>query len=252
MSHGRNNPQAGNDPLNDPLAGTIEPVLAALDELRKTRGRPESSLQRAVRAARSAAGSVRRGIGALIDRALHPTRRERALENLRSLPPVGSVLFVCHGNIYRSPYAEAVFRRWAAENGGPPTLSAGFVGPDRPAPAASIDLARSRGMDLSGHRSQLLTPPLVGSSELIVVMSAEQKREIRNRFGYPARRLVVLGDLDPQAGERRTLIDPWNRPVEVLISAADRIERCVQVLVQELPTAARSAPVDPSVDPDQS
>ena len=197
---------------------------------------------------------MRRGAGALIDRTLRPVRRKRALTNLRSLPPVGSVLFVCHGNIYRSPYAEAAFRRRTLENGGPPTQSAGFVGPDRPVPAASIELARSRGMDLTGHRSQLLTAALVGSSELILVMSEEQKRTIRDRFGYPSRRLVVLGDLDPQAGERRTLIDPWNRPVEVLISAADRIERCVQVLVEELAAGAvvGSAPPATSDDPDQS
>lgn len=253
MSNGQNSPQAGSNPPDDSVVGTGEPVVAALDANRKTRGRPEGTLRRAAGAARSAAGSVRRGIGALVDRALRPGRRASALKNLRSLPPVGSVLFVCHGNIYRSPYAEAVFRRWTEERGGPPTLSAGFVGPDRPAPAASIELARSRGMDLTEHRSQLLTAALVGSSELIVVMSAEQKREIRERFGYPARRLLVLGDLDPLGGERRTLIDPWNRPVEVLISAADRIERCVQVLVEELApeVMAGSTSSGRSGDPDQ-
>src|SRR5690606_22380264 len=112
--------------------------------------------------------------------------------------------------------------------------SAGFVGPDRPAPTASVELARTRGLDLTAHRSQLLTAPLVGSSELIVVMSGIQKREICNRFGYPARRVLVLGDLDPRSGERRSVIDPWNRPPEVLVAAADRIERCLEVLTQEL------------------
>ena len=220
-----------------PLAGSSranEPTVASIPHDHLTRAQPEGALRRAVRGARSVAGSVRRQVAALSDRAMHPRRRKRALEALRSLPPVNSVLFVCHGNIYRSPYAEATYRRWAEKHGGPAALSAGFVGPDRPAPSASVELARSRGMDLTAHRSQLLTAPLVGSSGLIVVMSGEQKREICNRFGYPARRVLVLGDLDPESGERRTVIDPWNRPPEVLRSAADRIERCVQVLTEEI------------------
>lgn len=219
-----------------------QPTVAALPHDRLTRAQPQGALRGALRGARSAAGSVRRRVAALSDRALHSGRRKRALESLRSLPSIDSVLFVCHGNIYRSPYAEAVFRRWSEARGGPPALSAGFVGPDRPAPSTSVELARSRGMDLTAHRSQLLTAPLVGSSGLIVVMSAVQKREICNRFGYPARRVLVLGDLDPDSGERRTLVDPWNRPPEVLVAAADRIERCVAVLTEELEARLAGSP----------
>lgn len=189
----------------------------------------------ALRTARSAAGGIRRRAALAIDRALHPRRRNQALDVLHSLESPASVLFVCHGNIYRSPYAEAAFRARMGERGaGIVIQSAGFVGPDRPVPQASLELARSRGLDLAQHRSQLLTKPLVGASELIVVMSAEQKQQINQRFGYPLRRLLVLGDLDPEGSERRTIIDPWNRPPEALHAAVDRIERCVEVLVETL------------------
>lgn len=184
-----------------------------------------------LRLLRAAAGRARRGARAVVDRLLHPRRRGRALDVLRSLPRVENVVFVCHGNIYRSPYAEAFFRARVEEGGGRCTIcSAGFVGPDRPAPDPSQELARSRGLDLSAHRSQLLNPAIVRAANLIVVMTAAQKSEIVRRFGYPERRVLVLGDLDPQADEGRDVIDPWNRPPEVLVQAADRIERCTEIL----------------------
>ena len=198
-----------------------------------TVGAPAMGLSRIARAARSVAGAARRRAALAIDRALHPRRRRQALATLASLPPPDSVLFVCHGNIYRSPYAEAAFRKRIGPNRSSVSVqSAGFVGPDRPVPDASLELARSRGLDLSQHRSQLLTAPLVAGSGLIVVMSAEQKQQINQRFGYPSRRLIVLGDLDPEGTERRTIIDPWNRPPEALHAAVDRIERCVGELVE--------------------
>lgn len=155
---------------------------------------------------------------------------------MRALGQVERVLFVCHGNIYRSPYAEAAFVSHLL----PPmrervvAVSAGFVGPGRPAPTESVELARRQGLDLTAHRSQLLTPALVKESDLVVVMSANQEEEICRRFSYPRRRVLVLGDLDPDPIETRDVADPWNQPVEVLVASAARVTRCTRELVAEL------------------
>jgi len=113
-------------------------------------------------------------------------------------------------------------------------LSGGFVGPGRPAPEESQNLARARELDLSGHRSQLLTPGLVRSAELVVVMSGEQAREVSRRFGYPSQRVLVLGDLDPRPIRTREITDPWHQPVEILESSTTRITRCTQPLADLL------------------
>lgn len=149
------------------------------------------------------------------------------------------VLFVCHGNIYRSPYAEAAFlHQLPAElRERMHAASAGFVGPGRPAPAESVALAATHGLDLTPHRSQLLTPELVKGSDLVVVMSAAQEDEICRRFSYPRRRVIVLGDLDTDPIQTRDVADPWNRPAQVLESSAARVTRCTQELAREISAA---------------
>src|SRR5262245_49404600 len=94
-----------------------------------------------------------------VDRALHPFRHRAALLRVRERPP-RTILFVCHGNICRSPFAAAAAVRRFADIGGDAAAigSAGFIGPGRPCPPTAQEAARAAGVDLSWHRSSLLTP----------------------------------------------------------------------------------------------
>jgi protein-tyrosine-phosphatase len=166
------------------------------------------------------------------DRALHSARRARAAKTCRGLVPV-SVVFVCHGNICRSPFASALFVRLAA--GLLParvaTASYGFVSPGRKAPSIALAAAAKRGLDLSRHRSRLVTPKAVREAGLVVVMDAAQARALR-RVGTSNVPVVVLGDLDPLPIETRTIVDPWGASEEVFEASYDRIERCVRELIR--------------------
>jgi protein-tyrosine-phosphatase len=183
-------------------------------------------------------GRARRRLQEVVEGGLHPRRRRSARQKVRSLGSVQRVLFVCHGNIYRSPYAEAVFRSLlpVEMQRHIVALSAGFVGPGRPAPDSSVALAQQRGLDLTPHRSQLLSPALVKESHLVVVMSPAQEAEICRRFDYPGRRVLVLGDLDPEPIRTREVADPWNQPHQVLEESTLRVTRCVRELVAALAT----------------
>ncbi len=159
---------------------------------------------------------------------LHGWRRGRVRRRLARRPPPRAILFVCHGNICRSPYAAAVARQVL----GPAVAidSAGFIGPDRPSPPEAAAVARERGVDLGAHRSQLVADPLVAAAGLIVVMDPAQRRRIVRRSPGSRGSVVLLGDLDPEPITRRAIPDPVDRPPEVFRSTFDRIERCVQDL----------------------
>jgi protein-tyrosine-phosphatase len=166
------------------------------------------------------------------DRALHPLRRWAQQRRLQPARLPRAVLFVCHGNICRSPYAAHAFQRML-----PPVLqesiligSAGFFGPDRASPAAALQAAALRGVDLGDHRAVLVNVEVVRAMDLIVVMEAVQRDQITLWHGADPRRVVVLGDLDPRPIDTRTIRDPILQPVEVFSATYERIDRCVAEL----------------------
>ena len=99
--------------------------------------------------------------------------------------PVVSVLFVCMGNICRSPTAEGVFRRLLADAGLEGQVrvdSAGTHGyhigapPDRRAAAA----AKARGFDLSGLRARRVVDGDFEAFDLIVAMDSDNLADLRS------------------------------------------------------------------------
>jgi protein-tyrosine phosphatase len=90
-----------------------------------------------------------------------------------------SVLFVCLGNICRSPTAEAVFRA-LAEGRGLHIDSAGTSGwhdGGRSDPRASAE-ARRRGYDMSAIRSRKVTTADFDTFDLIIAMDRQNLRDL--------------------------------------------------------------------------
>jgi len=170
------------------------------------------------------------------DRLLHPLRRRKALEALGGRRRPKTVLVVCHGNICRSPFAAALLDRELAALG-IAVHSAGFLGFNRPPPAEAVAAAGRYDVDLSSHRSRLVTVELVRASDLIVVMDPIQRRLVCERFGRRSIDVMVLGDFDPEAVEMRTVRDPVSESRAVFDEVYERIQRCVRQLAGVLGSA---------------
>jgi protein-tyrosine phosphatase len=158
---------------------------------------------------------------------LHPLRRRRAIAALRGRPRPRKVLVVCHGNICRSPVAGALLARELAPLG-IDVRSAGFIGFDRPAPDEAMAAAQCHDVDLSSHRSRLVTGALVRATDLMVAMDPSQRRLLCERYGCRPSDVVILGDFDPDAVETRTIRDPIDEDREVFAAVYERIARCVR------------------------
>jgi protein-tyrosine phosphatase len=109
--------------------------------------------------------------------------------------------------------------------------SAGWVPGGRPSPPQAVREAARRGVDLSSHRSRLVTNLAIQRAGLTIVMSPDQARTVRRVSGINPLRVVLLGDLDPEAIHGRTIVDPMGGPDSLFVESFDRLERCVRELV---------------------
>ncbi len=149
------------------------------------------------------------------------------------------MLFLCQGNLYRSPYAAAVFQAAlpAALRDSVRVASAGFMGSGRSVPTRVSTLAATRGFALGSHRSRLVSTEAIAAADLIVVMEPAIRKAVCKRFGKHASSVLILGDLDPRGTDPRAIADPALRSPERLAECFARIERCTTTLVYAIRSA---------------
>jgi len=127
-----------------------------------------------------------RVVGAILN---VPAARRRATAHARAaLRRADAVLFVCLGNICRSPLAEHYARRVL-----PAAIKVRSSGlyprPNRPSPEPAIVAARELGIDLSNHRADVLTEETVSGTDVIFSFDDSVHQEIRRRFPSARRKL---------------------------------------------------------------
>lgn len=141
-------------------------------------------------------------------------------------PPVAlpAILVVCQGNICRSPMTVALLVAEARRRGLAVSVSsAGFWVDGEPASAEAVRVMAERGLDITDHRSRVVTPELVRAHDLVVAAERELARRIITLVDEPdtVTRVHTLGglvaglDALDDATRRRTAGDPTARAVAV-------------------------------------
>lgn len=145
-----------------------------------------------------------------------------------------TVIFVCTGNTCRSPTAEAIARRLAAERGMDVTFASAGAGAAEGLPASdgAVLVAMERGLDLSGHRSRPLAPELGSGDALFLGMTPSHVAGVR--AVVPGARAELLDAYASGAASTRSIADPFGGDLAGYRVAANQLEELLPAVLDRL------------------
>ena len=137
-----------------------------------------------------------------------------------------SVLFVCYGNICRSPMAEGFLKKMLEDYSGSmkvEVFSAGLNAFGGPPTREARVVMRERGIDISSFASKQLTEELIEKADLVLTMEKSHKDRITSWNLESESKVFTLKEF---AGENDDfdIGDPYGRGIVAYEACAKEIE----------------------------
>ena len=116
-----------------------------------------------------------------------------------------NIVFVCHGNICRSPIAEYVFKYLARKDGSDALYSISSAGVSSEEEGNDIyppakQVLRRHAVPFSQHHAHRITDKEFHDADIVIALDSSNLRALRRRFGDDGRIRMLLG---------RDVADPW-------------------------------------------
>jgi protein-tyrosine phosphatase len=160
------------------------------------------------------------------------------------------ILFVCTANIARSPLAEYAFQKALADRGVTSVLaeSAGTMACDgSPAASMSVKEGARRGLNLSRHRSRLLTRQMVKEAEMVLVMERHQYDHTLALVPGASEKTFMLASFIPGRDDDE-IADPYGGDAEYFRQALDDIVEAVEALADKVAKNLEGYPAGDGAD----
>src|SRR5256714_10182096 len=149
----------------------------------------------------------------------------------RAFQIVKSVLFVCTGNICRSPIAEGIFRQMLGNRKDIEVASAGVHAVrGQPPSLYAVQVCEEEGVDISGLRSQPLSAALIDQATHIFAMTGAHLETIQMLFPDGAEKSYLLREFE----EPGTTV--WRDVPDPIGMGRDVYEVCARTIKNALPS----------------
>jgi len=145
-----------------------------------------------------------------------------------------TILFLCTGNVCRSPMAEGLFRHAVKGRGDFRVLSAGLGAMDgQPPTHFSVQAMREIGLDISQQRSRALTADMVRAADYIFGMTHSHVDTVALLYPQQAEKTFLLREFDETLEPyEKDVSDPIGSPYEVYVDCRNQIELGIATILK--------------------
>ncbi len=145
-----------------------------------------------------------------------------------------TILFLCTGNICRSPMAEGLFRQAVRGRGEFRVLSAGLGAEDgHPPTNHSVQAMQEIGLDISRQRSRALTTEMVKQADFIFGMTHSHTDTVALLYPAAAEKTFLLREFDETLEPyEKDISDPIGGSYRVYEDCRDQIEQGIVTLIK--------------------
>lgn len=141
------------------------------------------------------------------------------------------IIFICTGNVCRSPMAEYLFRRRRPDDMPWEAVSRGLFAADgAPASPEAIEVMAEEGIDLTPHRSRMLSAQDMQSSDLAVCMTQSHRRELLRHYPDRAESIRLMTSFGT-AEDHGDIPDPIALPAHVYRRVRDMLDEAMADLI---------------------
>jgi protein-tyrosine-phosphatase len=122
------------------------------------------------------------------------------------------ILFVCTGNICRSPFAEALLKKLVQKKGLDDIVadSAGLLAlPGNSVSGLAQKVATEYDVDLSGHIAKSVKKDIIDRSDLILVMEKSHAKNLLNAFPEAEGKVFLIRRFARFGSKNRGVADPY-------------------------------------------
>jgi protein-tyrosine-phosphatase len=148
-----------------------------------------------------------------------------------------SILFVCFGNIMRSPMCEALMLRETVKLGRVQisVKSAGLNATEgRAAHPWAVAAARELEISLEQHRARLLTDQMVNQADLIFAMDFQNYAQLVTHWPNIRKKVFMLSVFAEHEHKTLEIADPFHMGLEETRSCYRILNSCIQNLANNL------------------
>ena len=143
------------------------------------------------------------------------------------------ILFICTGNVCRSPMADGLLKHMLRGRNDIQVASAGLGALDGlKATDSAVEAMAEFGIDISSHVSQSLNGDLVRQADFIFTMTRQQQDTIQTLYPSAAEKTFLVREFEELCTiENKDIADPIGQPIDVYRRTRDQIRDALPSLI---------------------